>query len=196
MIFIDVRRDAEYSAGHCSKAKNIVWNSDACWKNGKSDPACKAFIDELKATVNNDYTKPIFVHCVSGNRAGQVAKYLQGLSWTNNKLSPPVTYTSDYTGTKFTNFVVSNGGFADICSETSLGSYVAAPTSTENKGLKDGEVIGICIAVVVVALAAVAILGAIKNKDANKKKAPPASGTPTSSKEVEFALEAGSRGQA
>ena len=88
---VDVRRVEEFNAGHCNSAVNIPWDSNACWKNGLSDPACKSFVDKMTSLVDSKYTTEIFVYCVSGNRAGQVAKFLQGLQWTNTKLSPPVT---------------------------------------------------------------------------------------------------------
>jgi rhodanese-related sulfurtransferase len=86
-IFIDVlRRADEFSAGHCDTATNLVWNSGACWIDGEDSTAgCAAFISGLNIpTAGGDYSKKIFVHCVSGNRAGQVAKFLQGRAWTNN----------------------------------------------------------------------------------------------------------------
>ena len=46
-----------------------------------ADPACKAFIDQMTAHVTTngvaDYSKPVFIHCVSGNRSGQAALFLQ-----------------------------------------------------------------------------------------------------------------------
>lgn len=77
MRFLDVRRKDEFDVLHCKDAVNIVWDSDACWKRGATDPVCKAFIDDMTSFVDGNYNTPIFVHCVSGNRAGQAAKFLQ-----------------------------------------------------------------------------------------------------------------------
>lgn len=80
-LFVDVRRADEFSEGHCSNAVNVVWDSDSCGDKGKDDAGCKAFIDGMTKLVTTngvaDYSKPIFIHCVSGNRSGQAAKYLQ-----------------------------------------------------------------------------------------------------------------------
>jgi len=79
-VFVDVRRADEFAEGHCSTAKNVVWDGDSC-KIGVADAGCKAFIDGMTALVTTggvaDYSKPIFIHCVSGNRSGQAALFLQ-----------------------------------------------------------------------------------------------------------------------
>jgi len=119
-VFLDVRRKDEFEAGHCKGISNIVWDSDACWKNGYSDATCKKFVDDLVTLVGGDYTKPIFIHCKSGNRAGQVANFLQGKDWANPKLSSGKgsaadPYKSTYDGTKFSTFVVSAGNYVELC---------------------------------------------------------------------------------
>ena len=79
-VFVDVRRADEFAEGHCSTAKNVVWDAESC-KIGVADTKCKAFIDGMKALVTTggvaDYSKPIFIHCVSGSRSGQAALFLQ-----------------------------------------------------------------------------------------------------------------------
>jgi hypothetical protein len=116
-----------------------------------------------------------------------VAKFLQGLPWTNNKLSPPVTYASSYTGTKFTNFVVSNGGFADICTETAKGAYV--PTATGGQHFSDGEMVGMIIGfagLLGLIVMSIRYLQSVCSEDKAKSNA---AEKPTRGKSVEFALE-------
>ena len=77
MKFVDVRRSDEFEVGHCKDSVNIVWDGDACWDGGITDKVCKQFIDDMTTFVDGNYQTPIFVHCVSGNRASQVAMFLQ-----------------------------------------------------------------------------------------------------------------------
>ena len=126
--FLDVRRQDEFDLGHCTGISHVVWDGDACWQRGQSDPACAAFIQGMEALVTpadglTRYATPIFIHCKSGSRAGQVAKFLQGRNWTQTKTTASdfgVEYASDYSGSKFSNFVVSDGNYAAICDATSV----------------------------------------------------------------------------
>ena len=118
--FLDVRRQDEFDLGHCTGISHVVWDGDACWQRGQSDPACAAFIQGMEALVTpadglTRYATPIFIHCKSGSRAGQVAKFLQGRNWTQTKTTASdfgVEYASDYSGSKFSNFVVTMLPFA------------------------------------------------------------------------------------
>ena len=93
-------RADEFAAGHCTDAVNIVWDSSECWKTGMTAPTCKDFVDKMTSLVDGVYTTGVFIHCVSGNRAGQAAKFLNGMNWTQTKSSASdfgVEYQSTYT---------------------------------------------------------------------------------------------------
>ena len=77
MKFVDVRRSDEFQDGHCKDSVNIVWDSAACWDRGITNKVCKQFIDDMTTFVDGNYQTPIFVLCVSGKRASQVAMFLQ-----------------------------------------------------------------------------------------------------------------------
>jgi hypothetical protein len=71
----------------------------------------------MDKVVGKDFDTPVFILCKSGNRAGQVARFLQGSSWFDSKCDgseAECTFASARKTNPFTNFVVSeaNGGTA------------------------------------------------------------------------------------
>ena len=66
LLYLDVRYDYEYEAGHCVDALNIPLNE------------LEGRLDEL-----GPLDTPIIIYCASGNRAGQALTILEAAGFTN-----------------------------------------------------------------------------------------------------------------
>jgi hypothetical protein len=140
--FVDARgaKEGEWDKGHCMNSYQCAWPGDACWKDStatKMSAECQTFMACMENVVDGDFTTPVFILCVSGNRAGQAARFLQGSSWWNKKCTgseADCTFDSARKTNPFKTFIVAETDAVAACPAGGLPGIGFVPSGGSGSG--------------------------------------------------------------